>query len=142
MVQSSGRFVHLDGVNGFVPFFGPGALLLPSPFKGIAMKSLQFLFLASVALLGATANAQAIRFTVPSVTPPVSTLTRAEVTADYHAWRLAGLAALHRGEGTPNTESAAYKQALAKYHALRASSDFPVLVAELAARPHASVRAR
>lgn len=108
------------------------------------MKAFNIVTVAAITLLLAgVAHAQAIRITVPKEVPlPVSTVTRAEVLADYHVWRLAGLQVLNQGDISPNTESGEYRQALAKYAYLRASAEFPALVAELARRPNATVLAR
>jgi hypothetical protein len=96
--------------------------------------------IAALLLLAGAAQAQAIRITVPDEVPlPVSTLSRAEVVAEYHLWRLSGLQALNQGEGSPDTESPAYRQAQAKFAWLRASPQFPALVAELSRRPGATV---
>jgi hypothetical protein len=104
------------------------------------MNVLKVPFIAAVVLLAGAAQAQAIRIAVPDeVALPASKLSRAEVIADYHIWRLAGLEALHRGDPSPNTESLQYRQALAKYQWLRASPQFTQMVAELSRRPHAQV---
>jgi hypothetical protein len=98
--------------------------------------------IAVLTLLAGVAQAQAFRFAVPDDVPlPVSTVTRAEVLADYHIWRLAGLQALNRGEAGPDIESLEYRKAQAKYAWLRASPQFAVLVAELSQRPNATVLA-
>jgi hypothetical protein len=106
------------------------------------MNVLKVTSIAAVALIAGAAQAQAIRITVPAEVPvPVSKITRAEVIADFHVWRLAGLEGLYRGESSPNTESAQYRQAQAKYVWLRASPQFAELVAELSRRPGATVLA-
>jgi hypothetical protein len=99
--------------------------------------------LAALLLLAGAARAQAIHINVPDeVALPASTLSRAEVLADYHLWRLAGLQALEAGDRGPDTESQAYRQAQAKYALLRASPQYPALVAELSRRPGANVLAQ
>jgi hypothetical protein len=98
---------------------------------------------AASALLMTAAQAQAIRISVPDeVTLPASTVSRAEVLAQLHMWRLSGLADLNRGEGSPDTYSLEYRKAEAKYAWLVASPQYPALVAELSRRPHATVLAQ
>jgi len=102
----------------------------------------RFLALSAFALaLGAgTAHAQTVQFHVPSdIEPTTSGLTRAEVVADYHIWRLAGLQDLSRGELSPDTSSYQYRKAYATYLHLRQSPQFAQLVSELQARPNAHV---
>jgi hypothetical protein len=107
------------------------------------MKSTKPILVTALVLLAGLAQAQAIRITVPDdVPPPVSNTTRAEVIADFHMWRLAGLHALHRGEASPDTTSLEYQKAEAKYAWLRASPQFATLVAELSQRPLATVVAQ
>lgn len=97
---------------------------------------------AAATLISGVAQAQVIRINVPDDIPvPQSTLTRAEVIADYHMWRLAGLQELNRGEATPDTESYEYRRAVARYTWLRASPQFAQLVAELSRQPNAIVLA-
>jgi hypothetical protein len=99
--------------------------------------------IAALLLLAGAAQAQAIHITVPDdVALPVSTLSRAEVLAEAHLWRLAGLQALEQGDRGPDPESPAYRQARAKFAWLRASPQFPALVAELSRRPGATVVAQ
>ena len=61
-----------------------------------------------------------------------STLSRAEVIADLQIWREAGLADLYRGEASPNYESPAYRQAYARYVAVRSSPQFALRVQDIA----------
>ena len=99
--------------------------------------------IAATTLLVGIAQAQTIRITVPNEVPlPVSTVTRAEVVADYHLSRLAGLQALNQGDRGPEFGSSEYRQAQAKYAWLRASPQYTALVAELAGRPNAIVVAQ
>ena len=106
------------------------------------MKVLKFASITALTVLAAAAQAQGIRISVPDdVVLPVSTLTRAEVIADYHLWRLAGLQALNQGDRGPDTESVQYRQAQAKYQILRASAQYPTLVAEISRNPSATVLA-
>lgn len=107
------------------------------------MTSSKLILMGTLALLAGAAQAQAIRITVPDDVPlPVSTVTRAEVLADFHIWRLAGLHALNQGDAGPDTQSLQYRKAEAKYAYLRASPQFATLVAELSQRPSATVLAQ
>lgn len=94
--------------------------------------------------LCAVAHADPIQVEVPAAAePPRSTLTRAEVLADLHVWRLSGLEELNRRSwGTPDTSTPEYLQAKASYEALRASDGFPALIEELRQHPFAPVRKR
>lgn len=95
-----------------------------------------------VALCASVAQAQVIKITVPDDLPlPASSVTRAEVIANFHMWRLSGMQELHRGERTPDTNSLEYRKAQAKYEWLLASPQFAALVAELTQRPFATVQA-
>ncbi len=106
------------------------------------MKISKLASIVAAALIASAAQAQTIRIDVPDDIPvPTSTLTRAEVIADYHIWRLAGLQELNRGEATPDTDSFEYRRAQARYAWLRASPQFAVLVAELSRQPNAIVLA-
>jgi hypothetical protein len=99
--------------------------------------------IAALLLLAGAARAQVIHINVPDDVPlPASTLSRAEVLAEYHLWRLAGLQALEAGDRGSDFETPAYRQAQAKYEWLRASPQFPALVAELSRRPGATVLAQ
>ena len=64
----------------------------------------------------------------------VAQLSRAEVMADAQIWRESGLALLDAGEA-PDRDSAAYRQAQAKYEELRASPYFATLVQRFGAEP-------
>ncbi|WP_251779595.1 DUF4148 domain-containing protein [Caldimonas mangrovi] len=61
-----------------------------------------------------------------------STLTRAEVLADLEIWRRSGLAAQGRGEASPDFFSEEYRQAHARYAAMKASPEFAALVQTIA----------
>lgn len=102
----------------------------------------RFLALSAIALglAAGQAGAQSIQFHVPSNIEPVqSGLTRAEVIADYHVWRLAGLQDLTRGDIGVDTSSYQYRKAYATYLHLRQSPQFAQLVNELQQRPNARV---
>jgi Domain of unknown function (DUF4148) len=89
--------------------------------------------LLAAALAAGAASAQ-VNFNVPSNLPVAkSTLTRAEVMADLLIWRAAGLQDLDtQGEPTAQSPNAAeHAQALARYHYMRASPQFAVLVSQL-----------
>jgi hypothetical protein len=102
----------------------------------------RFLSLSAIALglAAAAAHAGPLSIEVPAnIEPTQSGLTRAEVIADYHMWRLAGLADLNRGEMGPDTNSYAYRKAYATYEYLRNSPQYTELVNELQAHPNANV---
>ena len=61
-----------------------------------------------------------------------STLSRAEVLADLEIWRRSGLADLQRGEASPNTFSPQYREAHARYLAMRSSPEFAARVQSIA----------
>lgn len=104
------------------------------------MKISKLVSVIAAALLAGAAQAQVIRIEIPNNIPvPESTLTRAEVIADYHIWRLSGLEELDRGEATPDTESLEHRRAQARYAWLRASPQFAMLVEELSRQPNAVV---
>jgi hypothetical protein len=106
------------------------------------MKAFKLASMAAALLLAGVAEAQVIRIKVPDNVPlPVSTVTRAEVVADFHVWRLAGLQDFYRGDAPPDTESVRYREAIAKYEFMLASPEFPMLVAEIAGHPFALVLA-
>ena len=105
------------------------------------MKRFLALSAAAFALAGPVA-AQSIQLHVPAnIEPTQSGLTRAEVIADYHLWRLAGLQDLTRGEQSPDTNSYRYRKAYATYQHLRQSPQYAQLVNELQQRPNAHVAA-
>lgn len=102
----------------------------------------RFLALSAIALglAAGQANAQSFQFHVPSnIEPTQSGLTRTEVIADYHVWRLAGLQDLTHGEIGPDTNSYRYRKAYATYLHLRQSPQFAQLVQELQQRPNVRV---
>jgi len=100
-----------------------------------------FRFAAVVsALVAGQAMAQPFRIDVPSnIEPTESGVTRAEVMADYHLWRLSGLQDLTRGEQSEDANSYRYRKAFATYQHLRKSPKFAELVQELQANPNAHV---
>ncbi|MDB5858755.1 MAG: hypothetical protein JWQ76_2444 [Ramlibacter sp.] len=94
----------------------------------------------ALALFAGTVAAAPINIEVPTnIEPQQSGLTRAEVIADYHMWRLAGLAELTRGEQSVDTNSYAYKKEYATYVYLRESPQYAALVAQLQAHPNSNV---
>lgn len=102
----------------------------------------RFLSISAIALGLAAGAAAAAPLTVEvpkNIEPVASGLTRAEVIADYHMWRLAGLADLTRGELSPDTNSYEYRKAYATYTYLRQSPQYAQLVQELQAHPNARV---
>src|SRR5687767_8499687 len=104
------------------------------------MKASKLLLLLATALVTGLAQAQAIRIAASDdVKLPESTVTRAEVIADYHMWRLAGLQDITASDRGPSREGVEYRTAFAKYQQLRASPQFALLVAELSRRPNATV---
>jgi hypothetical protein len=95
-----------------------------------------------LAVAASQAGAQPLQVDVPANVQPVqSGLTRAEVVADYHLWRLAGLQELTRGEQSADTNSYQYRKAFATYLHLRQSPQFAQLVSELENKPNARVAA-
>ncbi len=96
------------------------------------------LFATTIAL-GASAQTskhETINLYVPkdvvlSATARSTATNRAEQKADILIWRAAGLEALENGEESPDTNSAQYRQAMAKYEYLRASPQFTALVEQL-----------
>lgn len=106
------------------------------------MKAFYYAPILAFSLFANAANAESIQVDVPTNIEPVeSTLTRAEVIADLHMWRLAGLQELNRGEHSPDTNSYAYRRAYATYVHLRSSTQFAALVQQLQQNPNASVAA-
>ncbi len=85
------------------------------------------------ASLATGASFAQVSFDVPANLPiPKSTLTRAEVIADFLVWRASGLYDLnHRGDQDVDTNSLEYMRAEAKYEYLRASPQFAALVAQI-----------
>ena len=97
---------------------------------------------AALTLFGA-AHAEPIYVDWPvDITPSTSTLTRAEVQADFEMWRLSGLEELNRGEAPPDTTSLAYRTAEARYAALRNGPQYAELVKKLEGHPFAAVAAK
>ena len=95
------------------------------------------------ALFAGIAGAAPIQIDVPQHVHPVeSTLTRAEVAADYHMWRLAGLQELNQGDRPVDTNSYEYRRAFAIYSELRASPQFATLVHQLQQSSNSLVVAR
>ena len=93
-----------------------------------------------LAVAAGQAGAQPLQVDVPANIEPVqSGLTRAEVVADYHLWRLAGLQELTRGEQSVDTNSYQYRKAFATYLHLRQSPQFAKLVSDLENKPNAQV---
>jgi hypothetical protein len=93
-----------------------------------------------LAIAAGHSGAQPIQVDVPSsIEPAQSGLTRAEVVADYHVWRLAGLQDLTRGEQSVDTNSYQYRKAFATYLHLRQSPQFAQLVSELENKRNARV---
>jgi hypothetical protein len=72
--------------------------------------------------------------------PPAPTLTRAEVMADLYMWRLAGMQEFTRSDLLDQTGR--YQAAMARYRALRESSEFSELVQKLQRQPYAVVVGR
>jgi hypothetical protein len=66
-------------------------------------------------------------------------ISRAEVLADVEVWRESGAASAQgRGESA-DTETPAFRQAVARYHALRAAPEFAVRVERIARQRGESV---
>lgn len=71
-----------------------------------------------------------------------STVSRAEVLADLQLWRESGLASLNRGETGYDALSPAYREAHARYTALRASPRYAELVQSYARQRGESIASR
>jgi hypothetical protein len=112
--------------------------------EGIEMKTAHLVLPLLLATLHALAPAAPIGIEAnPAAAPQRSTLTRAEVLADLHVWRLSGLEELaRRNWGPPDTSTTEYLQARQTYESLRASDEFPALVEALRRHPFAPVRIR
>jgi hypothetical protein len=97
------------------------------------MKKLKMAFVLMAATLAASAASAQVQFNVPSnLSIAKSTLTRAEVTADFLIWRASGLYDLHSpGQRSVDTGTLEYAQATAKYTYMRASPQFAVLVDQI-----------
>ena len=95
------------------------------------------------AMFAGVAGASTIEIDVPqNVHAPKSTVTRAEVIADAHMWRLAGLQELNSGYLPVDNTSEQYQNAYATYVELRSSPQFAGLVRQLQQSPNAIVVAR
>lgn len=105
------------------------------------MKTLKLTIAIGATLLLCSAHAETIRIDVPSAEPPSLALTRAEVLADLHIWRLSGLAEFTRGE-RPQIYGGLYLQAKARYDAMRDSPAYRDLVEKMSKTPNATVRGR
>ncbi len=101
--------------------------------------------LFSLGVLGAlagAADAAPLHVDVPKDLPPArSVVTRAQVLADLHMWRLSGMEEIRRGE-LSQISGPRHDQAKARYEALIASPQFDVLVKQMEARPNANVLAQ
>ena len=94
----------------------------------------RLVFLLVLLAAGAARAADPIVVELPrDAAPPSSTLTRAEVEADFYLWRLAGMEEFVRPEHMEQNER--YQNALARYKALRASSQYPELVQKIQGKP-------
>lgn len=105
------------------------------------MNTLKLAVATGLASLLYVAHADTIRIDMPSAEPSGLTLTRAEVLADLHIWRLSGLAELTRGE-RPQIYGERYLQAKARYEAMRASPAYAELVEKMEKNPSATVLER
>lgn len=111
--------------------------------KTTQMKSTLLATALAGALFAGVAGASTIEIDVPrNVHAPKSTLTRAEVIADAHMWRLAGLQELNSGYLPVDNTSEQYQNAYATYVELRSSPQFAGLVRQLQQSPNAIVVAR
>jgi hypothetical protein len=101
-----------------------------------------FAALGAFALTLATgqAGAQAVQVQVPSNVEPVrSQLTKAEVLADLHLYRAAGVYEYARTVHVFDVYTYAYKKRNATYLHLRQSPQYAQLVSELERNPRARV---
>jgi hypothetical protein len=95
---------------------------------------LRVLLPITLLVAGAARAADPIVVELPrNAAPPSSTLTRAEVEADFYLWRLAGMQEFARPEHIEQNER--YQNALARYKALRASSQYAELVQKIQGKP-------
>lgn len=101
--------------------------------KEDVMKTLSMATVLVATSLAVGASIAQVSFSVPANLPtPMSTLTRADVLADFLVWRASGLHELtHRGESDTDTSSPEYMQAEARYDYLRASPQFPELIDQI-----------
>jgi hypothetical protein len=97
------------------------------------MKAPRIAAVLMAASLASGASFAQVSFDVPANLPiPKSTLTRAEVVADFLIWRASGLYDLnHRGDQDVDTNSVEYMQAEAKYAYLHSSPQFAALVEQI-----------
>jgi hypothetical protein len=86
--------------------------------------------LASLVVMAALSGTSRAQEATP-IPESTVTMSRAEVLADLEIWREAGLATFSVGEGTDNT-SRAFRDAEARYAALRSSTGFGERVARIA----------
>jgi hypothetical protein len=106
------------------------------------MKALNITLFALATLAGGVAAADPIQIAVPrDAVPATSTLTRAEVIADFHVWRLAGMQEFSRQE-LQGYEDIRYREAQARYIALKNSPQYAALVDQIRAKPFAPVVGR
>lgn len=104
-------------------------------------------FLSPLAALAFTvvagqAAAQSVQIQVPrNIEPARSGLTRAEVLADLHLWRVSGLYDLTRRDQPQHFDSNSYnyRKAYATYLHLRQSPQYAELVRRLEQNPNANV---
>jgi hypothetical protein len=107
------------------------------------MNTLRMLLVVTLAVAtSVTMAAEPIAVNVPRVaTTPAPSLTRAEVLADLHMWRLSGAQEFSTSElEAQNSEG--YQAALARYKALRSSPEYATLVERLQGKPFATVVGR
>jgi hypothetical protein len=111
--------------------------------QGIKMKALNIALLIAGGLTAGSAMAQPIVVSVPPAVAATSQpLSRAEVMADLHIWRLSGMQAARYFSDYHDERNPQYQAALARYQAMRSSPDFAALVEKLRADPSASVVGR
>ena len=111
--------------------------------KTLQMKTALLATALAGSLFAGVAGASTIEIDVPhNVHAAKSTVTRAEVLADGHMWRLAGLQELNSGYLPVDTTSDEYQRAYEIYLELRASPQFAALVQQLQQSPGAIVVAR
>lgn len=101
----------------------------------------RLVFSSSLLAACAAMAAEPIVVDVPrDATPPASTLTRAEVLADLHLWRVAGMQEFDRS--ALRDQGDRYEKALARYKEMRASPQYAELVQKMRSRPNAIVIGR
>ena len=106
------------------------------------MKALNIALLIAGSLTAGSAMAQPIVVSVPPAVAASQPLSRAEVMADLHIWRLSGMQAARYFSDYHDERNPQYQAALARYQAMRSSPDFAVLVEKLRADPSAPVVGR